>query len=63
MGERVFRKYCHGEMSIFTQNRKYCHRFVFGIGIVLIRIVSANESADSGGTSARTKRKTKNNNN
>ena len=50
-------------MSIFTQNRKYCHYFVFGIGIVLIRVVSANESADNGGTSAIIIKKNKNNNN
>lgn len=50
-------------MTNFSQNRKKCHCFLFGIGIVLIGVVSANESADSGGTSARTKRKTKNNNN
>lgn len=59
MGKRVFQKYCHGKMSIFTQNRKYCHCFVFGIGIVLIGVVSANESADSGGTSARIIKKNK----
>ena len=46
-------------MTNFSQNRKNCHCFLFGIGIVLIGVVSANESADSGGTSARIIKKNK----